>query len=128
MSSAVAARRLRRSSRTSLRVERPAVMDGISGCGGRMLAQADERTFEFLKLILDKRLRLSRMVAVTRPSSWSGNDQGSFNRNRSTFRARSPASGDEVRPPQADALHRQAPERAGDAQPGRQEPAAACAR
>src|SRR5712692_4710 len=114
----------RSSSRTSMRVERPAIMWGTSGRLPRMLAQAKTAKSIYYRWSLTKGGTALNLVCGG--DRGNAHDQAGKPRDRAHDRSGAPNPARQVRPPEQDALHRQAPERAGDAEPGR--PAADAAR
>src|SRR5438309_9292525 len=114
----------RSSSRTSIRVERPAIMRPTSGRFLGMLAQAKTAKAIYYRWFLTK--ERGALNLVSGGDRGNANDQAGQPRYRAHDRSGAPDPAGQVRPPEQDALHRQAPERARDAEPGR--PAADAAR
>src|SRR3989440_8229404 len=107
----------RSSSRTSMRVERPAIMRGTSGRFDRMLAQAKTPKSIYYRSFLTKcRAALNWYGGG---DSENADDQASQPRDRAHDGSRAARPAGQVRPAEQDAPHRQAPERARDAEPRR---------
>src|SRR5437867_4116033 len=106
----------RSSSRTSMRVERPAIMKGTSGRLFAMLAQARRAKSIYYRWFLTKGMS---SLNCSRGDRENAHDQAGQPRHRAHDCPRAPDPARQVRTPEQDALHRQAPERARDAEPGR---------
>src|SRR5438309_5167778 len=107
----------RSSSRTSMRVERPAIMGGTSGRLLAMLALAKLAKSIYYRWSLTKAFRHLNLICGG--DRGNANDQAGKPRYRAHDGSRAPDPEGEVCPPKQDALHRQAPQRARDAEPGR---------
>src|SRR2546423_11776342 len=107
----------RSSSRTSMRVERPAIMRGTSGRFDRMLAQAKTPKSIYYRSFLTKcRAALNWYGGG---DSENADDQASQPRDRAHDGSRAARPAGQVRPAGQEAPHRQAPERVPDAKPRR---------
>src|SRR6267378_3214476 len=114
----------RSSSRTSMRVERPAIMRGTSGRLLAMLAQANRAKSIYYRWSLTKAFCPVNLVCGG--DRGNANDQAGEPRHRAHDCSGAAHPAGQVRPPEQDALHRQAPERTGDVEPGRPAADAAC--
>src|SRR2546423_6699707 len=105
----------RSSSRTSMRVERPAIMRGTSGRFDRMLAQAKTPKSIYYRSFLTKcRAALNWYGGG---DSENADDQASQPRDRAHDGSRAARPAGQIRPAGTDAPHRQDPEPARDAEP-----------
>src|SRR2546430_539916 len=98
----------RSSSRTSMRVERPAIMRGTSGRLFRMLAQAKTAKAIYYRWFWKKGGGAINWVAGGDRGKAHG--QAGQRRYRAHGRSGAPGPAGQIRPPEQDALHRQAPE------------------